>query len=114
MSSQPALFEVEATAVEMERLTLYALGEFQSRGLDLAERELALDRLLGAFKRASEKFGVVELTDEQIAESLAKLGAKVVEVPSFIAKHPFRVTVSRNLSEMANESYVQILENDQR
>lgn len=114
MSTQPTLFEVKTTAAEDERLTLYALGEFQSRKKILADRELALDRLLGAFKRASEKFGAPEFTDKQIAENLEKLGAKIVEVPNFVAKHPFRVTVSKNLSERANEIYKQTLQNDRR
>jgi hypothetical protein len=113
MSMQPTLFEAK-TPVAGERLTLYALGEFQSRKKVLAERELALDRLLGAFKRASEKFGVGELDDEQISENLKKLGAKVVEIPNYVAKHPFRVTVSKNLSEKANEFYASTLENDRR
>jgi hypothetical protein len=112
MSTQPTLFEVKTMAAEEERLTLYALGEFQSRKKILADRELALDRLLGAFKRASEKFGAAEFTDKQIAENLLKLGAKVVEVQNYIAKHPFRVTVSKDLSERANEIYRQALEND--
>ena len=105
MSTQPVLFEVELTAADTERLTLYALGEFQSRKKVLAERELALDRLRGAFKRASEKFGVVELNDKQIAENLEKLGAKIVEVQNYVAKHPFRVTVSKDLAKRAELSY---------
>lgn len=109
MSTQPTLFEVKTTAVEDERLTLYALGEFQSRKKVLADRELALDRLLGAFKRAAEKFGAPEFTDKQVTENLEKLGAKVVEVPNFVAKHPFRVTVSKELAEKAGEFYKQTL-----
>lgn len=101
MSTQPTLFEVKTTAAEEERLTLYALGEFQSRKKILADRELALDRLLGAFKRASEKFGVAEFTDRQIAENLEKLGAKIVEIPNFVAKHPFRVTITSDLAARA-------------
>jgi signal transduction histidine kinase len=114
MSTQPTLFEAAATAVDHEKLTLYALGEFQSRGKILAMRELALDRLRGAFRRASEKYGTGELTDEQIAENLKRLGATVVEIPNFVAKHPFRVTVSKNLSEKAKEFYASIPENDPR
>ena len=105
MSEQPTLFEVKNDADDMERLTLYALGDFQSRGKVLAERRLALDRLRGAFKRASEKFGAGELSDRQLAENLQKLGARVDEVPSFVAKHPFRVTVSVDLAERARMFY---------
>ncbi|MEP6900629.1 MAG: hypothetical protein ABJA66_02700, partial [Actinomycetota bacterium] len=67
--------------------------------------ELALDRLRGAFKRATEKFGVPELSDEKIAETLETLGAKVVRVQSFVAKHPFRVTVSFETAERARQFY---------
>lgn len=103
MINQPTLFEQKAT--ETEKIILYALGDFQSRKKVLAERELALDRLRGAFKRAAEVFGVEEPTDESIAETLEKLGAKVVKVPSFVAKHPFRVTVQTELAERAFEFY---------
>ncbi len=90
---QPSLFEPKAELTEIERVVLYALGDFQSRKKVLAERELALDRLRGAFRRAFEKFGVEEISDESIAEVLGKLGARVKEVPTFVAKHPFRVTI---------------------
>lgn len=99
--NQPELFESDTKQGEIEKVLLYALGDFQSRKKVLAERELALDRLRGAFKRAAEKFAVSELTDEIIAESLEKLGAKVVKVPSFVAKHPFRVTVSAEMAARA-------------
>ncbi|HRH41312.1 MAG TPA: hypothetical protein PKY82_06670 [Pyrinomonadaceae bacterium] len=101
--SQPTLFEPKTT--EVEKIILYALGDFQSRKKVLAERELALDRLSGAFKRACEVFEIDEINDEQIAASLEKLGAKVVKVPSFVAKHPFRVTVSNELAENSAQFY---------
>lgn len=101
--SQPTLFEPKTA--EVEKIILYALGDFQSRKKILAERELALDRLRGAFKRACERFGVEEVADEQLAEKLEKLGAKVIKVPSFVAKHPFRVTVQTELAEKSVEFY---------
>ena len=101
--NQPTLFEQKST--DTEKIILYALGDFQSRKKVLAERELALDRLRGAFKRAAEVFEVEEPTDELIAETLEKLGAKVVKVPSFVAKHPFNVTVHNELAEQAFEFY---------
>lgn len=103
--NQPTLFERGERGVEIERLALYALGDFQSRGKILVERELALDRLRGAFKRASEHFQIAELADEKIAETLERLGAKVVRVPSFVAKHPFRVTVRADLAERAKSFF---------
>lgn len=108
--NQPTLFQPRA--VDAERLLLYALGEFQSRGKVLAERQLPLDRLRGAFKRASEKFQTEELSDEKIVLALERLGAKVVRKPSFVAKHPFRVTVPNELSEKAKEIYREILNED--
>ncbi len=112
MISQPQLFEAQTENADIRSVLLYALGEFQSRGKVLAERELALDRLRGAFKRAAEKFGVDEFPDEIIAENLEKLGAKVVKLQSFIAKHPFRVTVSNELAGKSKEFYKTSLEND--
>ena len=114
MTSQPTLFESKTENAEIEPVLLYALGEFQSRKKVLAGRELALDRLRGAFKRAAEKFGIAELSDENIAENLEKLGAKVIKLQSFIAKHPFRVTVSNELAGKSKEFYKQTLENDRR
>ncbi len=109
---QPTLFETNAKTVEVERVLLYALGEFQSRGKVLAKRELALDRLRGAFKRATEKFGLEEFSDDKIAEGLGKLGANVRRVPNFVAKHPFRVTVQNELAERAKEIYQDLLNDD--
>ncbi len=107
---QPNLFESNTQTVEIERVLLYALGEFQSRGKLLAARELPLDRLRGAFKRAAEKFETAEMSDEAIAEHLEKLGAKIVKVPIFVAKHPFRVTVSPELAGKAKTFYQNSLE----
>ena len=112
MIEQPNLFETAAPAVQVERVLLYALGEFQSRGKVLADRELALDRLRGAFKRASEKFGAEEFSDEKLAEGLAKLGANIKRVPNFVAKHPFRITVRRELAEKAKGIYLTYTDDD--
>jgi hypothetical protein len=100
---QPSLFDDKT--IEMEKILLYALGEFQSRGKILVGRELALDRLRGAFKRATEKFGAEEFSDEQIVNVLMKLDAKVIKIPSFVAKHPFRVTVYQSLADRAAETF---------
>jgi histone H3/H4 len=113
MSVQPNFFEGQkAKAVELDRVLLYALGDFQSRGKILANRELALDRLRGAFKRAAEKFDVEELTDEEIVKGLERFGAKIVKVPSFVAKHPFRVTIKNDLAASAVEFYRESVIND--
>ena len=112
MIEQPSLFAAVSAAPDSERILLYALGEFQSRGKVLAGRELALDRLRGAFKRAAEKFGAEEFADEQIVRGLEKLDAKIIKVPNFVAKHPFRVTIQSELADAAKKVYQESLSND--
>ena len=103
--NQPNLFDANAGNVEVENVLLYALGEFQSRGKVLAERQLPLDRLRGAFKRAAEKFGRAEFSDEELSRNLEQMGAKIQRIPSFVAKHPFRVTVQIHLADTAKRFY---------
>lgn len=98
---QPKLFENPAETVAIEDVILYALGDFQSRGKVLANRELALDRLHGAFLRAFRKFGISDLTDAQVVEALENLGVGIVKLPSFVAKHPYRVTVPQRVVKLA-------------
>ena len=105
--NQPSLFDVPIKTVDADKLVLYALGEFQARGKVLAERELPLDRLRGAFRRAAEHFETVELSDEQITLELENLKAKIKRLPSFRAKHPFHVTVQTELAARAVEFYKQ-------
>jgi len=108
--NQPNLFDLKTENVEIEKVLLYALGEFQSRGKVLMMRELPLDRLRGAFRRSAEKFEIEEMSDETIAEILEKMGAKIVRVPNFVAKHPFRVTVAPELAEKAQIFYQNTLD----
>lgn len=109
--TQPTLFDQpQIEIVAAEQIVLFALGEFQARKKELAERELPLDRLKGAFRRAAEHFKTNELSDDALAEELRALGARVVQMPAFRAKHPFRVTVNRNLAENALEFYKQQIE----
>ncbi len=104
--NQPTLFDLPAAqTVAPEDFVLYALGEFQWRKKELAGRELPLDRLKGAFRRAAEALQTNEPTDETLAEELKKLGARVVRVEQFVAKHPFRITVSADLAARALEFY---------
>jgi hypothetical protein len=102
---QPTLFEEHEAAISTQELVLFALGDFQSRGKLLADRELALDRLLGAFRRAAELPGGRALEDHDIATALRELGAQVHEVPTFVAKHPFKVIVSTELAEKSAQFY---------
>lgn len=108
--NQPTLFD--SNVADTEKVLLYALGDFQTRGFELIGRKLPLDRLLGAFKRAFEHFGIDEISDEKIAETLEKLGAKIDKVPNYVAKHPFRVTVNTEIADKSLEIYKSIKEND--
>src|ERR671938_1954012 len=102
---QGTFFDKEGAraGADAESVVLYALGDFQARGKVPAGRDLPLDRLRGALRRAAEAFGVEELGDEQAAASLAALGANVRRVPVFFAKHPFRVVVPVEVAERARE-----------
>lgn len=102
---QSRLFGRRPEDVEIEKIVLYALGDFQSRGKVLAGRQLAFDRLRGAFLRAFEKFGLDELPDEMVADSLRRLGADVSQVPNFVAKHPYRVVITKDIADIARTYY---------
>ena len=108
---QPTLFDrkSEEGAVAFEQVVLYALGDFQARGKILAERDLPLDRLRGALKRACEAHGIAELSDEQAVAAFSALGANVRRVPSFVAKHPFRVIVPAELAQHAATTFQEIV-----
>ena len=92
-------------ASDLERVVLYAFADFQLRGKTLAERDLPLDRLRGALRRAAEVFGVAELSDEDAASAIQMLGGRVRRVPPYVAKHPFRITVPVEVAERARELY---------
>jgi hypothetical protein len=111
---QPTLFERQSKTSNMddERLVLYALGNFQARGLVLAERDLPLDRLRGALRRASETFNAEPLTDEQAVAVLAALGAQVQRRHPFAAKHPYHVIVPTALAERALHAYEEMQAQD--
>lgn len=104
---QDTLFKtkISVSAADAERVVLYALGDFQARGKVLAGRDLPLDRLRGALRRAADAFGAEELADESAVAALVSLGAKITRVPSFVAKHPFRVTVSEEIAARALEVF---------
>ena len=91
---------------------LYALGDFQARGKALAQRELPLDRLRGALRRAADTLGVEELTDDQAVAAFSALGAHIRRVPPFVAKHPFYITVPVELAERARDVYQKIISRD--
>lgn len=102
---QPGLFESSAEDVRIDEVVRFALGDFQSRGLELAGRRLALDRLLGAFRRAFEEFDIAPVADEELASAMKKAGVLVEEVPGYVAKHPYRVTVPKTLAAESLEFY---------
>jgi hypothetical protein len=111
---QNSFFDVEAEPGERDavRIVLYALGEFQERGLVLTGRDLPFDRLRGAFRRAAATFGAPELDDEAAAATLAALGANVRRVPTFVAKHPFRVVVPEPLAEKSRRFFLETKKTD--
>ncbi len=94
-----------ADAIATDRVVLYALADFQLRGKTLAERELPLDRLRGALRRAAEVFGVAELSDDDAVSTIQMLGGRVRRVPSYVAKHPFRVTIPTEVAERAKQFF---------
>ncbi|HEV2762379.1 MAG TPA: hypothetical protein VGV38_05230 [Pyrinomonadaceae bacterium] len=106
---QPTFFDKDTRGpdADADQIVLYALGDFQARGLALVERDLPLDRLRGALRRAAEKFGAEELSDESAAAAFERLGARVRRVPAFFAKHPFRVVVPEPLASRAQDFYRQ-------
>ena len=108
---QPTLFDKPRAqgVVDDERLVLYALGNFQARGKVLAERDLPLDRLRGALRRAAEAFCVEELEDERAVALLGSLGAQVQRRHSFAAKHPYHIIVPQELAERASRAYEEII-----
>jgi hypothetical protein len=108
---QPTLFErkSEEGAIAEEQIVLYALGDFQARGKILAGRDLPLDRLRGALKRACDVYGIEELSDERAVAAFDALGANVRRVPSFVAKHPFRVVVPTELAQHAASVYSELV-----
>ena len=105
---QPTFFDGDPNdkAPDAERLVLYALGDFQVRGKVLAGRDLPFDRLRGAFRRAASALNAPELDDEAVVATLDALGAKVRRVPTFVAKHPFRVVVPEPLAERARAFFL--------
>ena len=109
---QPTLFEKRSGegAVDLGRVVLYALGEFQARGKVLAQRDLPLDRLRGALRRSTDAHDIEELSDEAAVATLKSLGAQVRQVPPFVAKHPFRVIVPQELAERSRHAYQEIID----
>ena len=105
LPAQSRLFGQRPEEVEIEKVVLYALGDFQSRGKLLAGRQLAFDRLRGALSRAFDKFGLDELPDDSVVDSLRRLGAEVTQVPNFVAKHPYRLLVPPDVAEIARTYY---------
>lgn len=102
---QPTLFERKDREELKQKAILFALGDFQSRGFELIDRELPLDRLRGAFKRATDNFEVEELSDEESVQVLEDLGARVVKVPSYVAAHPYRITVDEEIANLSLNAY---------
>ena len=104
------LFDPGNENVNLDEVVFVALGDFQHRGFELAGRRLALDRLLGAFRRTFERYGIPPLSDDEIAERLGHSGAFVERVPGYVAKHPYRITVPRGLAKSCLEKFESMIE----
>lgn len=104
---QPSLF-VPRTSASLDDAILFALGEFQSRGHALADRPIAFDRLRGAFLRSFERHAIVAPTDADIADAIRRLGGQVEQLPQFVAKHPYRITIGDELARHAAEHFAKI------
>lgn len=102
---QPKLFEKPSETVELETVILYALGDFQSRGKVLADREIAFDRLRGAFLRSFARFKIPEVSEELIVQTLRELGATVTKVPNYVAKRPYRIIVTNQIAHTSKELF---------
>jgi hypothetical protein len=111
---QNSFFDVEAEpgGQAAARLVLHALGDFQERGKVLAGRDLPFDRLRGAFRRAAAAYNTPELDDETAVATLTSLGANVRRVPTFVAKHPFRVVVPEPLAEKSRRFFLETKKTD--
>ncbi|MEZ5306621.1 MAG: hypothetical protein R2684_05670 [Pyrinomonadaceae bacterium] len=103
-SDQPGLFDANTEFSSLD-VVRFALGDFADRGFELAGRELALDRLMGALKRAYGIFDILPLDDRIVADTLRNLGAEVTEVPDYVAKHPFRFVVPEKVGKDALEFF---------
>lgn len=104
-SRQPTLFDTPGPKIDLENVILFALGEFQARGHRLAGRTLPFDRLRGSFRRAIEFLNTPETSETQIIAALNDLGATVTRLPDFVAKWPFRISISDDLAERAALRY---------
>lgn len=101
MEIQPKLFSQTNHERTVTGVILFALGEFQHRGHELANREIALDRLHGAFVRAAAEFEVEPFDDELLVQELERLGSSVTRFPAFVAKRPYRVVIPEIVAESA-------------
>jgi len=55
---------------------------------------------------------IAHINFSQNVDLLEKMGAKIVRKQSFVAKHPFRVTISTDLAEQAKTVYQESLNDD--
>jgi hypothetical protein len=84
-------------ALRLRQQAELAIGEYVARGRKVYPG-MPLARLLGALGR----FGI---TVEEAPHALRVLGARVVEVPSFVAKYNYRVTFSDELLARCRRAY---------
>ncbi|MCS6816078.1 MAG: hypothetical protein N0A16_07265 [Blastocatellia bacterium] len=93
---EPLLLSSEE-ALRLQRQAELAIGEYLARGRKVF-REMPLARLLKALNR----FGIVA---EEAPQALRLVGARVTEVPSFVAKYNYRVTFPEDVLARCRRAY---------
>ncbi len=93
---EPLLLSSEE-ALRLRRQAELAIGEYVARGRKVY-REMPLARLLKALHR----FGIAA---EEAPRALHLVGARVTEVPSFVAKYHYRVTFPDEVLARCRRAY---------
>jgi len=93
---EPLIFSSEEVH-RLRRQAELAIGEYVTRGRKVY-REMPLARLLKALNR----FGI---TAEEAPHALHLVGARVTEVPSFVAKYNYRVTLPDDVLARCRRAY---------
>lgn len=86
-------FDEATLAVKAE----VAIGEYLARGKKIYPN-MPIARLLGALGRQG-------ISPEQAARALEQIGARVTEVPTFVAKFNYRVTFSPDVLDRCRRAY---------
>ncbi len=97
LTSAPRLPEAEESTLGARAEV--AIGEYLARGKKIYP-DMPMARLLGALGRQG-------ITPEHAARALERIGARVTEVPTFVAKFNYRVTFSPDVLDRCRRAYRQ-------